>query len=60
MTTYVANTLAHELTHILGGEHISDQLITKRPYEAGNCACHHLEDEYCLMSSSPITMYIFT
>ncbi|KAF0985362.1 hypothetical protein HZS_2334 [Henneguya salminicola] len=49
LTKYVAKNLAHELAHILGGQHIINQLIVKPHYVIGNCSCHHLDEEYCVL-----------
>ncbi|KAF0993270.1 hypothetical protein HZS_7314, partial [Henneguya salminicola] len=56
---HVGAGLAHELMHILGGEHVSDQLIAKSYDEKGNCSCHHLDKKYCVTYRGTIKTYIF-
>ncbi|KAF0985431.1 hypothetical protein HZS_3440 [Henneguya salminicola] len=46
---YIAGTVAHELSHILGGNHISNQLIATQLNVNGACACHHLDEKYCVL-----------
>ncbi|KAF0986797.1 hypothetical protein HZS_408 [Henneguya salminicola] len=57
-TKFIANTFAHELSHILGGQHISNQLVAKNPHIKGNCACHHHDEKYCVMSRTQIITFL--